>query len=448
MHHGQLSHPGINCTISGVATQWYWPGMSKQITQFVKLCANCSLNKNRKGKKYGLLQSLSTPMKPWQYLSLDFLKPIKDEQAGGKQLMVVVDRFSKMVELIVCRHDVDAKDCAKLFLENVVKQHGVPDDLVSDCDSIFLSAFWKELQALMGVTLSFSTAYHPQSDGQTERVNQEVLTVLRQILFDRGGLWSSHMWLVQMAINSTVNTSHGTTPYYAAFGYHVKVPGFLSLPSMEVPQYAQLSESVRDLVTHRQTIWKQIHSSIERVKRRTEEQMNRGRVEQHFTVGDLVMLSTRNLAVRRERGKMAPRFLGPFKVLEKVGEVAYRLEIPVELVGRIHDVFHVSLLCKAASGVPGVSPQSSAEQVEQWMEEQPVQSSAQVSSQPVVEYVVQEREGRRGVELLVKFKGQPSANNRWISEQQVQEDTAAWSAWLDRKSRMGSMRSGQDRGEG
>ena len=164
---------------------------------------------------------------------MDFLKAEQQARSGHQHLLVVVDRFSKCVELIPVRDVCDAQQVATLYFNHVVVRYGVPEDIVSDRDTKFLSSFWQEIQRLMGTRLSMSTARHPESDGQTERLNSEVLIFLRQALADYGGAWIEHVPLCQLALNSRRNKSIGVAPLEALFGFAPRLPGFLALTSGE-----------------------------------------------------------------------------------------------------------------------------------------------------------------------------------------------------------------------
>ncbi|CAI7887829.1 unnamed protein product [Closterium sp. NIES-53] len=165
-------HFGSNKTLGGIAKVYYWPHMENDVQKFVTSCDTCQRMKSSKQKKEGLLQPLPVPEQPWQVVSLDFITGLPPTNAGHDAILVVIDKFSKMGNFIPTHTTARTEETAQLFLKHIISQHGIPTTLISDRDPKFTSKFWKELMSLMGTRLAMSSAYHPQSDGQTERLNQ------------------------------------------------------------------------------------------------------------------------------------------------------------------------------------------------------------------------------------------------------------------------------------
>ena len=166
------AHPGINKTYRSLAAVYYWPQMKQDIIKFVTACHSCQTMKADRQLPQGLLQPLPVPAERWESISMDFIVSLPRTSKGNEQILVIVDRFSKMAHFIPCKKAASAPDVASLFMQHIFKIHGMPKTIVSDRDPTFTGHFWTSLFKLLGTNLLFSSAYHPQTDGQTERVNQ------------------------------------------------------------------------------------------------------------------------------------------------------------------------------------------------------------------------------------------------------------------------------------
>ncbi|CAI7797907.1 unnamed protein product [Closterium sp. NIES-53] len=162
-------HFGSNKTLAGIAKYYYWPGMAADVQQFVTSCDTCQrIKSSKQKKKTGLLQPLPVPEQPWQFVSLDFITGLPSTSRGHDSILVVIDKFSKMGHFIPTSATATAEATARLFFDRIITIHGIPATLISDRDPKFTSKFWKELMGLLGTKLAMSSAYHPQTDGQTE----------------------------------------------------------------------------------------------------------------------------------------------------------------------------------------------------------------------------------------------------------------------------------------
>ncbi|CAI7875071.1 unnamed protein product, partial [Closterium sp. NIES-54] len=172
-------HFRSNKTLAGIAKYYYWPRMAADVQQFVTSCDTCQRMKSSKQKKTGLLQPLSVLEQPWQVVSLDFITGLPSTSRGHDSNLVVIDKFSKMGHFIPTNATATAEATARLFFDRIITIHSIPATLISNRDPKFMSKFWKELMGLLGTKLAMSSAYHPQTDGQTERLNQVVEQLLR-----------------------------------------------------------------------------------------------------------------------------------------------------------------------------------------------------------------------------------------------------------------------------
>jgi hypothetical protein len=276
---------------------------------------------------------------------MDFVEGLPPT-AQANCILVVVDKFTKYSYFIPLKHPFTAAMVAKDFLENVYKLHGMPAVIISDRDKFFTSNLWKELFALVKVDLSMSIAYHPQSDDQFERVNQCVETYLRRFVSSCPRQWISWLHLAEFWYNTSLHSSIGMSPFEALYGYQPKHFGLdeKSTASRGISQWLLDRKVVTDLVQQHLN-----HATIT-----MKNQADKGRSERSFTVGEWVFFKLQpyiqsSLAPRANQ-KLAFKFFEHFKIVHKVGHVAYRLELPSS---SIHHVFHVSFAKENCGQVSG-----------------------------------------------------------------------------------------------
>jgi hypothetical protein len=210
-------HSGIHRTFGRLQENVFWYGMRKDVTQFVKSCSVCQQTKPANHSPYGLLQPLPIPDKVWEDVSLDFIVGLPSFQTHTV-ILVVVDRLSKAAHFGSLPTHFTASKVADLFAKMVCKLHGMPRSMVSDRDPIFLSHFWQELFRLSGTKLRMSTAYHPQSDGQTEIVNKVLQQYLRCFVHDKPSQWGQFLHWAEWHYNTAIHTSTGLSPFQIVYG--------------------------------------------------------------------------------------------------------------------------------------------------------------------------------------------------------------------------------------
>jgi hypothetical protein len=211
-------HSGYHKTIHRAKSDFYWTGMRKDIKRFVKECSVCQENKHETTHPAGLLQPLPIPTRAWSDISMDFIEGLPSSQ-GLSVILVVVDRFTKYGHFLPLSHPYTAAKVAQNFLVNVLKLHGMPKTIVTDRDPVFTSSFWRELFKLQGITLALSSAYHPQSDGQTEALNKCLETYLRCYAGAKPKEWSNWLPMAEWWYNTNHHSSTGYTPFEALYGY-------------------------------------------------------------------------------------------------------------------------------------------------------------------------------------------------------------------------------------
>lgn len=210
-------HSGQRATVKRVKEYFYWPTMGQTIGRWIRECAVCQQNKGEHVKSPGLLQPLRIPQEPWRDIAMDFITGLPKSK-GNEVIWVIVDRFSRYGHFLALPHPITAKSLSLVFFVEVYRLHGLPESIVSDRDSLFLSEFWQNLFKLAGTRLNLSTAYHPQSDGSTERVNQCLEQYLRNMTNAAPKNWSSWLSYAEWWYNNTFHTALNATPYQIVYG--------------------------------------------------------------------------------------------------------------------------------------------------------------------------------------------------------------------------------------
>lgn len=331
-------HSGVQATYLRVKRVFWWRGLKTDVTQFVQQCATCQRAKSERTHPAGLLQPLPIPNGAWEDIAMDFVEGLPKSD-GFDTILVVVDRFTKYGHFIALKHPFSAAGVAQVFLDQVVKLHGLPKTIVSDRDKIFTSSFWKCLFQLLDVKLLMSTAYHPQTDGQSERLNQCVEMYLRCAVHSQPSKWKSWLALAELWYNTSVHSALGCTPFKALYGYDA--------PMLAIPSSSTGGDiSVQEFLETRAEFSGFLKEHLARAQNRMKQLADKGRIPREFQVGELVLLKLQPYAqktvVNRPCPKLAFKFFGPYKVLARIGPVAYKLELPEE--AQVHPVFHVSQL--------------------------------------------------------------------------------------------------------
>jgi transposase InsO family protein len=384
--------------------------MKSMIKSYVAACTICQQSKPDRHKYPGLLQPLPIPEAAWQIISMDFIEGLP-RSAHADTILVVVDLFSKYAHFLPLLHPYTALKVAQLFMDSVYKLHGLPQSIVSDRDKVFTSKFWQELFKLTGTTLRMSTSYHPQTDGQTERVNQCLETFLRSFVHACPTKWSHWLSLAEYWYNTSFHSSLGRSPFEVLYG---RAPRHLGLtltdavPSLDLQAWLDQRELMVKLVQHH----------LHRAQQRMKFQADKKRTDREFQVGDMVYLKlqpyVQSSVATRANHKLSFKYFGPFAIIQRIGKVAYKLQLPSS--STVHPVFHVSQLKHSvgSQNVSSVLPNMSI----------PLQIPEQVLDRRVIV-----RGGKSVQQVLVHWSSTDEALSSWEDEAALRHRFPAAPAW-------------------
>ncbi|GJP49425.1 hypothetical protein CLOM_g8631, partial [Closterium sp. NIES-68] len=333
IHDSNLSgHFGVDKTLKTLQRFDCWPDMVTDVQCYVAACVICQRIKSSHQRPTGLLQPLEPPQRPWQHVTMDFVTGLLAGPCRNDVVLVVVDRLTKIAHFTPCRTTITAEETARLFISTVVRLHGIPAAIISDRDPKFTSKFWLDTWGRYGTRQQISSAYHPQTDGQTERTNQTIEQLIRTNCPDRKK-WEDVLPMLEFSYNNAPSATTNQSPFYLNYGMDPRVPVSTNVES-QVPQSRQF---VEELQTARDKAFKLI-CKVNATARRYADLHRR---DITMAAGQLVLLDTKNLRLPLPT-KLRPRFCGPFKIMKMVTPVTTQLRLPDDW--RIHNKFHVSLL--------------------------------------------------------------------------------------------------------
>ena len=336
-----LVHPGATKMYQNLKKFYHWIRMKADVVEWVAKCSTCQLIKAEHQVPSGLLQSLPIPEWKWDHITMDFVTGFPTTRNKKDAVWVVVDRLTKSAHFLAIKKSDGVDQIVRKYIDEIVRLHGVPASIVSDRDSRFTSYFWKAFPKALGTRVNMSTAYHPQTDGQSERTIQTLEDILRACVLDWGDSWEKHLPLVEFAYNNSFHSSISMSPYEALYGRPCRTP----LCWTQVGERSMIGPEIVEETTEK---IKFLRDKMRQAQDRQKNYADRRRKDLEFQVGDLVYLKMITFKGRVRisgRRKLDPRYLGPFKVIERVGMVAYKLDLPANK-DAFHNVLHVSQLRK------------------------------------------------------------------------------------------------------
>ena len=399
-------HPGSTKMYRTLKEHYWWNGMKKEIANFVSRCLTCQQVKAEHQKPAGKIQLLPIAVWKWEKITMDFVTGLPRTQRQHDAIWVIVDRLTKSSHFLPINVEDSLEKLAQLYVDEIVRLHGVPVSIVSDRDPRFTSRFWPSLQTTLGTRLHFSTAFHPQTDGQSERTIQTLEDMLRACVMEFKGSWDTHLALMEFAYNNNYQASIEMAPFEALYGRKCRTPvcwdevGERRLVGPELVQIT--SEKV-----------KVVRDNLKIARDRQKSYADNRRRDLQFEIGDQVFLKIspwKGVLRFGKRGKLSPRYIGPYEILSKVGPVAYKLKLPPEL-SRIHGTFHVSMLRKYIPDPSHV------------LREQPMQLKENLTNEETPVQIIDRKEQvlRSNVIPLVKvlWKNHEREAATWESEVQM-----------------------------
>ncbi|GJQ89565.1 putative nucleotidyltransferase, ribonuclease H [Tanacetum coccineum] len=306
-------HPGADKMYYDLQDMYWWSGMKRDIATYVSECLTCSKVKAEHLRPSGLLQQPEIP--EW--------------------------KLTKSAHFLAIREDHSTKKLAKIYIDEIVARHGVPVSIFSDRDGRFMSLCWQTMQKALGTRLDMSTAYHPQTDGQSEHTIHTLEDMLRACVIDFGGSWDVHLPLAEFSYNNSYHSSIRCAPFESLYGRKCRSPILWA----EIGENSLIGPELVQETTDKVVL---IKEKLKAARDRQKSYVDNRRKPLEFEVGDRVMLKVspwKGVIRFGKKGKLAPRYVGPFEILERIGAVAYRLRLPEELSG-VYDTFHVSNLKK------------------------------------------------------------------------------------------------------
>jgi len=413
-------HHGAQKTLELIRRNYSWPGMTSYIELYVSSCNVCQHSKLPHRPPQGLLKPLPIPKRPWSSISWDHITELppsfrspSSKNPPYSAILVIIRRLTKLAHFIPTRTTDNATTLAQQFITNVYRPHGLPADIVSDRGATFSSAWWREVTRLLGTRTNLSTAFHPQSDGQTERTNQTIEHYIRAFGDHQQSDWSTLLPLAEFAYNNSFHSAIGMSPFFATYGYHPtatlnSTTATFQLNSTTPSTIPNASKYASDLSAIHKTASDLIAIAHNRYTKYANAH-RRPHDPSAFAPGTLVMVNRRNIKTTRPTVKFDDKLIGPFKIIHAVGSHAYRLDLGTRA---IHPTFHVDLLhlYKSPSAIPArpTYTKPPAEIVD--------------TNAFLVQRILSSRIHRKRLQYLVRWEGYSSEDDSWVPHTEFHHD--------------------------
>jgi hypothetical protein len=393
-------HPGISKTIQLTERLYWWPKMRLDITEYVKGCAECQRHKVNTRPTKAPLQPIYPRLEaaPFETVALDFIVKLPVSQGYDSILTITDQGCTKAAIFVPCNEDITAEETAALYIKHVFAHFGLPTKIISDRDPRFMSKFIQAACKVTGINHAPSTAYHPRTDGQSERSNQWLETAIQFITDQKQKNWAPYLPIAQFAHNNWPSDTTRKSPFFLLMGFNPRadwVHATSPIPrvTLRLEQLKEARVQARDAMIKAQQSW---------VKHRDTPK---------YKEGDQVWLEGKNLRINQPTAKLAPRRHGPFKIIQVMSAVNYRLELPTQW--SIHPVFHIDLLTPYRETImhgPNFT--------------RPTPELIDGEEEYTVEKILDSRHfgRRRRLQYLVKWEGYPDADNMWVDKDDVFAD--------------------------
>ena len=342
--HPISGHFGQNKTLELIRRGYTWPSVRSFVKDYCKSCTACARSKASRHRPYGKLRQLPIPEKPWNSISMDFIEQLPSSE-GFTAILVIVDRLSKQSIFIPTHDTITSMQLAQLFVLHVFSKHGVPSHVTSDRGTEFVSHFFRSLGKALDMRLHFTSGYHPEGDGQTERTNQTLEQYLRIYCNYQQDNWKELLPLAEFAYNNAPSATTGISPFFANKGYH---------PNITVHPERDLSSArAKEFAVDLDELHQELRSQIAEAQKRYQGPADARRAPApDFKVGDKVFVKAAHFRTTRPSKKLSEKNLGPFEIIAQVGPASFTLRLPDQLRA-VHPVFHVSQL---ESATPNTIP--------------------------------------------------------------------------------------------
>ncbi len=394
-------HPGMNATIQLLQNRFWWPTLRKDTIVHVNRCQICNTQKSSRHLPAGLLHPLPIPERPWSHIAIDFITDLPNSE-GHSTILTVVDRFSKACRLIPLPKLPTALETAELMCNQVFRYYGLPEDILSARGPQFTSRLWSAFFKALEINVSLTSGYHPQSNGQAERLNQELVRFLRSYCNKNQLDWSRYLMWAKYAQNSLQKPATGLTPFQCILGFQPPLFPWSGEPT-NVP-------SVNDWIQRSEETWDQAHQHLRQTVRRQQTQADRHRRQNpEYQAGQWVWLSTRDLRLRLPCRKLSPRYVGPYQIRRQITPVSFELTLPNHFC--VSPTFHVSLL-KPADG-----PEEGSEEPPE--EEGPLPVSMEGEEIYQVQDLLDSRRRGRALQYLVDWEGYGPEESSWVNADDI-----------------------------
>ena len=429
--HDVLGHFGFDKTYGSLRSAYYWPNMRRDLEKgYVASCPDCQRNKSSTSKPIGPLHPLPIPDQRGDSVAIDFIGPLPEDD-GKDCIITFTDRLGSDIQLAATRTDINAEQLAYLFFDKWYCENGLPADIISDRDKLFMSKFWKALHKLTGVTLKMSTAYHPQTDGASERTNKTVNQCLRYHV-ERNQLgWARALPRIRFHLMNSVNKSTGFTPFQLRMGRSPRlIPPIVPLPpnatAEDISAHAIITKLRGDVFEAQDNL---LHAKITQA---FESNKNRS-LDFPFTIGSRVRLTTlhrRNEYKSKGEKRVAkfmPRYDGPYTVVD-TNELHSTVTIELPNAPNIFPTFHTSEVLPYIECDTSLFPSRK-------FEEPPPILTPEGNEEFFIDKILDQRRRGRGYQYLVRWRGYDLEHDRWLPSSELQ-DCAALEDWLASRGEM------------